>query len=561
MRYSRKYIAFSLAMIFVIILKMNNWSDDYADVEPFRGAQLEDEVFYPLKAKSINDSGLFVVNVGDQVYGISDGVMMGDSMEPMVSLRFVEEHFGCSAHMYGEALIKVLYSGNTALFSVDTYEATIDGELRPIDIAPEIHEGQGYLPLKVVCDLFGCDYSYDEVNYTATMGTDFNKGELPTAFDLRKEGRVSAVRDQGDTSTCWAQAAIGALESSLLPEIEDEFSVNKMIKDNNYKIDSSLGGDYTMAVAYLLSWKGPANDEDDNVDYHVQEVHCYTQDDIDDIKWAVYKYGGVSTSIYASMAQNNIAKSDYYKKSTNSYYYNGNDKPNHDVVIIGWDDNYSGNNFNENVPGDGAFICQNSWGESFGDNGVFYVSYYDTNVGNQAVSYVGVESKDNYDTIYQSDLCGWVGQVGYNKDYISAANIYTADADENIMSAGFYALDKDTSYTLYFVPEYNGVSSLANRVQVATGHFDNAGYYTVPFDSAKAVKKGTRFAVVLVLTTPGATHPMAIEYVGNEFTQNVDITDGTGYISSNGLDWESVEDTAKGNLCLKAYGKKIEESK
>ena len=64
MRYSRKYIAFSLAMIFVIILKMNNWSDDYADVEPFRGAQLEDEVFYPLKAKSINDSGLFVVNAG-----------------------------------------------------------------------------------------------------------------------------------------------------------------------------------------------------------------------------------------------------------------------------------------------------------------------------------------------------------------------------------------------------------------------------------------------------------------------------------------------------------------
>jgi hypothetical protein len=149
----------------------------------------------------------------------------------------------------------------------------------------------------------------------------------------------------------------------------------------------------------------------------------------------------------------------------------------------------------------------------------------------------------------------------YLQYFKSLELIYTADADENIMSAGFYALDKDTSYTLYFVPEYNGVSSLANRVQVATGHFDDAGYYTVPFDGAKAVKEGARFAIVLVLTTPGATHPMAIEYVGNEFTQNVDITDGTGYISSNGLDWESVEDTAKGNLCLKAYGKKIEESK
>ncbi|MCR5145241.1 MAG: cell surface protein [Lachnospiraceae bacterium] len=560
MRYSKKYIIFMLVMLFAIVLKMNNWSEDYADVEPFRGARLQDEIFYPLKAKSINDSKLFTLRIDDKSYGANDGVILGDKMEPMISLSFAEEIFGCNAHLYDDVLIKIKYSNHTVLFSVGTYEATIDGDMTTIRVAPEIHEKNAYVSLEEMCKIFGCEYSYDPQSYTATMSGDFEKGGLPSKFDLRKDDRAAQIKNQDNTSTCWAQAAVGALESSLLPEEECTFNVENMISKNNYNVDFSNGGDYTMAVSYLLSWTGPTDNESDNVTKHVQEVHYFTQEDIDDIKWAVYKYGGVSTSIYASMSQNNLIKSAYYNKSKNAYYYNKTDKPNHDVVIIGWDDEYSASNFKEEAPGDGAFICQNSWGASFGDDGVFYVSYYDTNIGNQAVAYVGVEDADNYDSIYQSDLCGWVGQVGYNKEYISAANIYTAAKDEEIVSAGFYALDKNTSYTLYFVSDYNGVTSLASRTQVAEGQMDSAGYYTVKFDEGISVKEGERFAIVLVINTPGSTHPMAIEYASNEFTKNVDITDGTGYISSNGLNWESVEDKADGNLCLKAYGKSMEES-
>ena len=32
----------------------------------------------------------------------------------------------------------------------------------------------------------------------------------------------------------------------------------------------------------------------------------------------------------------------------------------------------------------------------------------DTNVGTHNVVYTDIESADNYDNIYQSDLCGWV---------------------------------------------------------------------------------------------------------------------------------------------------------
>ena len=83
---------------------------------------------------------------------------------------------------------------------------------------------------------------------------------------------------------------------------------------------------------------------------------------MDDIKWAVFKNGGVSTSLYVEVNSSNLSKSDYYNEKTDSYYYNGSKAPNHDVVIIGWDDNYSKSNFAEKVPGDGAYICQNRRG-------------------------------------------------------------------------------------------------------------------------------------------------------------------------------------------------------
>lgn len=107
------------------------------------------------------------------------------------------------------------------------------------------------------------------------------------------------------------------------------------------------------------------------------------------------------------------------------------------MAIIGWDDSYPKENFNVDLEGDGAFICQNSWGESFGENGVFYVSYYDTNIGTHNVAYTKVESTDNYDHIYQSDLCGWVGQLGYNKNSMYGANVYTAEGAESLKSSVF----------------------------------------------------------------------------------------------------------------------------
>ncbi len=317
-----------------------------------------------------------------------------------------------------------------------------------------------------------------------------------------------------------------------------------------------MGGDFAMALAYLLSWQGPV--ADGQVAVHLQEVHFYDQGDVEAIKWSIYQNSHVTTSIYTNVSTLTGEGSTFYNSSTNSYCYTGSNSPNHDVIIIGWDDNYSADNFTTAVEGDGAFICQNSWGEDFGDGGIFYVSYYDRNICNQAVAYTSVETNYNYSSIYQSDLCGWVGQIGFGKASIYAANVFTATADEEICAAGFYALGANTSYEVYIVANYNNVSSLASRVQVASGTLEDAGYYTIDFDRGYEVLEGQEFAVIIVLNTPGEERPLAVEYAADEMTVNVDITDGEGYISVNGLDWTRVETSNQANICLKAYGRMVD---
>ncbi len=552
MKYSKRYAVLTAILIFAFLIKLNTWNDEYAEVETFRGATLQDEVFYPLKARSVNEEGLLSLTLGETTYGRQDGVILGDYMQVLVSLDFVQDVFGCSARAFQDE-VQLCHNDDVYFFPFREEYVMISGDVREIAAPAEMHDGEAYLPLADLCRFFSCDFSFDVSNYQAVMSDDFERGDLPESFDLRKNKCVSKVRDQGSDSTCWAQASLTALESSLLPGEPYSFSVDHMVSNSAMNSEEADGGEYTMALGYLLSWTGPVQNQ--KVEKHVQEVHFFEKDDATDIKWAVYQHGGVSTSIYANVSASNLNKSSYYSSAKKAYCYSGDNKPNHEVVIIGWDDSFPKENFHGDVPEDGAFICQNSWGDDFGEKGVFYVSYYDSNIGNQAVSYVKIEDVDNYDSIYQSDLCGWIGQVGFNKEKIHGANVFEAEQNEDITSAGFYALGKNTAYQIFVVSDYKGVSSLANRVEVASGTLDDAGYYTIPFEKPCTVEAGQKFAVIVALSTPGSEHPMAIEYQAEDMKKQVDISDGEGYISNNGLDWDSVEETTKGNLCIKAYGK------
>ncbi|KAI4451979.1 hypothetical protein C823_006540 [Eubacterium plexicaudatum ASF492] len=425
-----------------------------------------------------------------------------------------------------------------------------------------------YLPLELLMDEFGYVSQWDmEENMVVVQSMMPDDGvHLPYRYDLRDNGRAPKIRDQGPYGTCWAFASLTALESALLPETEMQLSVDHM--NHNHSFTSSLkdGGQYTMAMAYLAAWQGPVLEKDDpygdgrtdsslTAVKHVQDMHIIDAKNLDGIKKAVFQYGGVESCIYTTL-QNADGDSPYYNREKYAYCYKGEEKPNHDVVIIGWDDSFPREYFKTDVADDGALICQNSWGSDFGDDGVFYVSYYDTNIGTHNLVFTGVEDADNYDKLYQSDLCGWVGQMGYNKESIYGANVFMAEEEEDIAAAGFYTTGKNTSYQVYIVPEFADISSMDSRILVAEGRLSNAGYHTIRFDQSIRVAKNRKFAVVVWLSTPNEVRPMAIEYAADELTQEVNLEDGEGYVSAQGKIWSDVKESSDCNLCIKAYARR-----
>ena len=186
------------------------------------------------------------------------------------------------------------------------------------------------------------------------------------------------------------------------------------------------------------------------------------------------------------------------------------------------------------------------------------MSYYDSNIGVHNVIYTGIEDTDNYDNIYQTDLCGWVGQIGYDRDYAYFANVYTAGGNESLEAVGFYALAPDTSYEIYLVDNFEGEASFNKRRLLTSGAFTNAGYYTVDVPEGITLECGVRYAVVVYIQTPNTKRPVAVEYRGDSSTSSVILDDGEGYISPHGDIWIRTEDTKQCNVCLKMYTNTID---
>lgn len=387
--------------------------------------------------------------------------------------------------------------------------------------------------------------------------------ELPARYDAREIGRSPEVKNQGSLGTCWAVAASSALEASLLPWEKAVFSADHLSLQNAFAKGQNDGGDYTMTMAYLAGWQGPVLEEDDpygdgvSVDglapvKHVQEMQVIKDKDYEAIKQAVYQYGAVQSSIYMDL-QNAFSTSAYYNQLEYSYYYNGTEKSNHDILIIGWDDSYAQERFNVNNAGSGAFICQNSWGEEFGDGGIFYVSYADVNIGRNGIVYTSIEETDNYDHLYQTDACGWVGQLGYGDSDCWFANVYRVSRQESLEAVGFYTVGKDTRYEVYVGKKKGEIQSFIMEEPVAEGRIENAGYYTIQLNRPVELQADEGYVVAVKIHTPEALYPVATEYAADESTKTVDISDGEGYISHNGMSWVRTEAVHGCNICLKMY--------
>ncbi len=495
------------------------------------------------RISDLKENGIDVLVEGKSIRQFNYDVCIDEDAKLLVQDSFLEDIMGCSVLVYSD--------GRT---EVDRAEA---------EISFAASELKDLIPISDSLDKLNYTVSYNMVKGTVNFTNTDGGKNLPVKYDMREKDRVTPVRDQETYGTCWAFASLGALETVTMPGEENIYSVDHMSMNNGFTLDLSEGGEHTMSMAYLASWNGPVLEESDvygdgetdsklSAVKHLKEAIIINEKDDDRIKNAVFKYGGVETSIHMEMTYG-AYKSEYYNSDTSSYYYTGDGAPNHDLVIVGWDDNFSKDNFSTPPSKDGAYICKNSWGTGFGDEGYFYVSYEDKNICQKSIVYTKLEDTDNYDNIYQADLLGWVGQMGFSDEKAYFANVYTAEDDETLKAVSFYATGANTKFSVFIVEQYEDEKSLnGGRKEIGQGETRYAGYYTVDLNKEINLEKGQKYAIIMSVETPGSERPIAIECDGGERTQNLDLTDGEGYISLYGEVWYSAEES-DANVCLKAF--------
>ena len=376
MKYSKRYVAFTVILAVIFLFKFQILGLDKTTIGEFRGANLDAGVWNPIVAEDVNGRLLTVVIDNKEYTSDSMHFFMNEDRNIMIPVSMLRDALNCSAHVYDDDTL--LVEKHSKSVSIKLGEETADtGDEQVAIVSGLTRIGEElYVSLNDLAGLLDYSYTFDIAENVVTAADTDDSAVIPTMFDMREKGRVSKVRNQGSYGTCWAFAATSALESSLYPEEENLFSVDHMSMSNSYNVNQYDGGEYTIGMAYLAAWQGPVYEKDDpygdgktngslTAVKHVQEMQIIDGKNYEGIKEAVFQYGGVQSSLYSTI-RSSQGSSEFYNKDTSAYCYIGTEKPNHDVVIIGWDDNYPASNFNTPLEGDGAFICQNSWGEDFG---------------------------------------------------------------------------------------------------------------------------------------------------------------------------------------------------
>jgi len=430
--------------------------------------------------------------------------------------------------------------------------------------------GTGYTPSPVT--LSGISKSSEKLLLRASGS------ELPATYDLREKGQVTYVKDQGQTGSCWAFSSLESLESYILGTEGEyrDFSENNMKNlvtkyySDGFDLTVNDGGNAFMSTAYLARWSGPVNYSEDPfsetstysptglpVQIHVQEVLILPERtgplDNEVIKEALMDYGAV----YSTMCWSSL----YYQENNCTYRYTGSGDVNHAITIVGWDDSFDRNMFKKVPSGDGAFIVKNSWGEAWGEEGYFYISYYDTRLAYKENAVFTAAEKDNFDCIYQYDPLGWITSYGYPESgYLTAwgGNVFSSGGNEKLEAIGFYTTDLDTAYEIYVYknPTNGPLNPEGNFVLKETGTCAFPGYHTHLLNSTVNLTSGEKFSVVIKFSNPSLSYPLAIELPLSGYSSKAQANSGESYVSSNGVNWQDLTSEAgcsEASLCIKAF--------
>lgn len=218
MKYSKRYIVFGVLVAAMLIFKLEPGTSGSGTVENFRGANLQAATWNPLIASSVNDNLLSLVIDNKEYTNENHTFYMDDQLNIMVPVNILRDALSCSAHVYDGKRLLVEKHANEVEFSLGASEAKVNGTSEAI-VSPFIcKDDTYYVSLNDLANYLDYSYSWDiQENQASAMDTSDSATIIPTRYDLREKGRAAAVRNQGTFGTCWAFAALGALESSLLP--------------------------------------------------------------------------------------------------------------------------------------------------------------------------------------------------------------------------------------------------------------------------------------------------------------------------------------------------------
>ena len=413
-----------------------------------------------------------------------------------------------------------------------------------------------------------------------------------SSFDLRDEGLVTPVRNQGNADVCLSFATIASLESTTLRKTGETIDLSpfqmlyfaQMGTEereangvNEYMPDNPYGGGYLpiYLAGSLAAGKGAARLQEgvndgtldmDESQRYASDVRltdttyinssgkAYWEEPSPDelqqvVKNAIENKGPVVIEFLSSFEYSN------YNSETGSYYISSsmwNGGADHSAVIIGWDDSYSRFNFSEwqRPYSDGAWLVKNSWGEDFGNDGYCWISYEDASLG-----FIGVfegEQTRADESIYQKDIAGWRDSLsvdGTGSGY--AANIFTSERNEKLDRVMLCTTGIGATYQ---VDIYRGIVDGANPrsgelVSTQKGSEEQPGYHTIELDTSVALTKGDTFSVVVSMENASYAYPIAVEaftpdpempnqeprYMGYDDEGNPE----TSYVSTDGENWEN----------------------
>ena len=421
---------------------------------------------------------------------------------------------------------------------------------------------------------------------SSTIRTPFRMG-LESKYYPRPLGLTTSVKKQLSLSTCWAFTALANVETNLKYKESKEYDFSEehmrwwAIQDENgfgWNRGDGDGGYELISAGYLTSFEGPKNEVDmpyfgeyggtKPANFNSAPVSknvtglVFVNGDNQSIKNAIKKYGSIDTGYYHD--------DNYYNEKTNSYCYFGDELPNHEVLVVGWDDNYSKDNFGDKAKPskDGAWLIKNSWGDEWGDGGYFWISYEDADCLNSAYDYnVAIESTkevDKDEKLYQHDPYGTVSTYGITKDgedlnKLSFANVYDFSEGYNTLEkVMFLTYSEGANYEISYAPYEDGTINLSKKILLNKGTVAYKGYMSV---DAKNFNLPEGKGAIIVTLDGDASKVQAT--LGAEETVNglfkAEVKKGESFY----IDGDNVVDINNGieaerNLSIKALTKKSE---